>query len=436
MRGYSGWSYLPFLPYNRIDKVNNPHICSVSPYENGVKLGIINAEKCKITITGDGFEEKTVKTVQNRILNINNLAADTGYSVFVETDKGKSPVRKFRTGAYPGSVVSYLHPEDEAYIFSGRYLGSPSIVILPDKRLLASMDVFAGKEPQKLTQIFESADGGKTWTIIAELNPCFWGKLFIHKDALYMLSTSSEYGDLLIGKSYDFGRSWTKPTVIMRGSAGSCRNGFHKAPVRIERYNGRLVTAVEFGSWEEGGFYNAVLSIDEEDDLLNEENWLLSMPYKTDISVHREAPEKGVIEGNIICIGGALFNILRAGDGKALILRVSDSFDKLEYFDTVDFPCGHSKFELFAFGDTIYAVGNALPGRNVLALYMSKNINSWELADKIIDGSGYDMAKVGFQYPSVALKNNELFILSRTAFNGANTFHNSNCITFHKYSLP
>ena len=79
------------------------------------------------------------------------------------------------------------------------------------------MDVFKGGEAQDLTLIFRSDDDGKTWKYRSELFPCFWGKMFIHRGELYMLGCSTEYGDMLIGKSSDGGVTFGMPTVLLRG---------------------------------------------------------------------------------------------------------------------------------------------------------------------------------------------------------------------------
>ena len=43
--------------------------------------------------------------------------------------------------------------------------------------------------------------------------------------------------------------------------------------------------------------------------------------------------------------------------------------------------------------------------------------------------------EVGFQYPSFFIENGYAYILSRTGFNKADDFHNTNAITFHKVKL-
>lgn len=96
-----------------------------------------------------------------------------------------------RCGDPVGVVVNYLHPQDNAYAFSGKYLCSPSLLKHPDGYMLASMDLYAGNYPQNLTLISRSDDNGQNWHYVSELMPCFWGKMFIHKNELYMLSCST-----------------------------------------------------------------------------------------------------------------------------------------------------------------------------------------------------------------------------------------------------
>ena len=137
--------------------------------------------------------------------------------MYVESNGKKSRVRLARTGEAVGVVVNYLHPDDRYYGFSGHCLCSPSLVRHPDGFLLSSMDVFEHDGGQCLTLIFRSDDDGQTWHYVSELYPAFWGKMFIHKGELYMTACSTEYADLLIGKSTDGGKTWTYSS-FQRGS--------------------------------------------------------------------------------------------------------------------------------------------------------------------------------------------------------------------------
>ena len=73
--------------------------------------------------------------------------------------------------------------------------------------------------------------------------------------------------------------------------------------------------------------------------------------------------------------------------------------------------------------------------RNVLSVYTSSDLESWQLHSDVIDGRKYDSQSTGFQYPSFIIEGDKLLIASRTAFHGADSFHNNNYITFHKAEI-
>ena len=81
-------------------------------------------------------------------------------------------------------------PEDKTYAFSGHSLCSPTIVKLPKSGdLMTAMDVFTGQfGNSKLTLLFKSKDGGKTWRYVTDIYPSFWPKLFVHKGKLHICS--------------------------------------------------------------------------------------------------------------------------------------------------------------------------------------------------------------------------------------------------------
>ena len=199
MKGYNYWSYAPYKPF--LWNTGDIYICRIVPYENSIHFEWLKNEDDKFEAyfrkRNDG-EFILCKTTDKCEFDIAGLTENTDYEFYVKSGDKKSRIRLARCGKSVGTVVNYLHPEDEAYSFSGRYLCSPSLVRHPDGYLLASMDLYAADHPQNLTLIFRSDDNGETWHYVSELMPCFWGKLFIHKGELYMLACSTEYGDLLI----------------------------------------------------------------------------------------------------------------------------------------------------------------------------------------------------------------------------------------------
>lgn len=449
MKGYSLWSYAPYKPL--FWETGDIYICRVVPAAEAIHFEWLGEDgEYSVFYRKRGDKSFVLyKTTNERACDIENLETDADYEFYVLGGEMKSRVRMARTGEAVGTVVNYLHPEDNAYAFSGRFLCSPSLVKHPDGYLLASMDVFAGDYPQNLTIIFRSDDNGKTWSYVSELMPCFWGKLFVHKNELYMLSCSTEYGDLLIGKSTDGGKTFSAPTVLLRGSNGKNGNcGVHKNPQNIFIHNNRIYETLEWGSWanKEYGHAAMVMSCDINDDLLAAESWSFSKPVKFDyFAPELEDLEKPVmtIEGTLtLSPEGELLNIMRFGKrNKALVYKVNtEDFEApLEYKGIMNFGANFSKF-MIKYDDIsqkYYSVATALyensadSARNLLVLMSSCDLKEWEVVCSLMDYRQCDHEKVGFQYVDFLFDGDDILYLCRTAINNADNYHNSNYSTFH-----
>lgn len=450
MKGYNYWSYAPYRPL--LTEVGDIYICRVVPYENAVHfewLDINEEYEVFYRKRGEGefsLYEKTDKCE----CDILNLETETDYEFYVAAGEKKSRVRLARTGKAVGTVVNYLHPEDDAYKFSGRYLCSPSMVRHPDGSLFASMDVFAGGWPQNLTLIFRSDDNGETWHYVSELMPCFWGKLFIHKGDLYMLAVSTEYGDLIIGKSTDGGKTFSAPVTLLRGSnAKNGNSGFHKNPQNIVIHNGRIYETLEWGSWCNLEFNHAamVMSCSVDDDLLVPENWSFSEPVKFDYFTPELSDLKKpvmTIEGTLVVSPeGELLNVMRFGKRNNVLaykVNTEDHDAPLEFKKLIHFEANFSKF-MIKYDEKskkYYSVATKLyddcpdMARNLLSLMVSTDLDRWETVTDLLDYREYDCNKIGFQYVDFDFDGDDIIYLCRTAINGACDFHNSNYSTFHR----
>lgn len=312
------------------------------------------------------------------------------------------------------------------------------------------MDLFAGLHPQNLTLIFRSDDNGETWHYVSELMPCFWGKMFIHKGELYMLSVSTEYGDLLIGKSTDGGKTFSAPVALLRGSNGKNGNsGVHKSPQNIFVYNGRIYESLEWGAWANKKYGHAamVMSCDVNDDLLIPENWSFSEPVCFDYFTPELADLKKPVvtmEGTItLSPEGELLNIMRFGKrNNAIVYKVNteDPGAPLEYSRLMHFEANFSKFiiEYDAISGKYYTVASRLyensldRARNLLSLMSSSDLKNWNVVCDLLDYRNCDPDKTGFQYVDFTFDGDDIIYLCRTAINNANSFHNSNYSTFHR----
>ena len=71
---------------------------------------------------------------------------------------------------------------------TGRYIGSPSFLVLPDGEYLAAHDFFgpgSGEYSSGITRVFASKDRGKSWAFRCEVRGAFWSVLFARRGAVY-----------------------------------------------------------------------------------------------------------------------------------------------------------------------------------------------------------------------------------------------------------
>lgn len=455
MRGNAQWNYGHYQPVDRSDR-NRPYINHIIPRQDGALVrwddesgvGGMYVLSWRNVQTGECGQ----KTFSGHQGVLEGLLPGNDYRIRVRNTSNdqSSDSRMLRCGTACGRVVNYLHPRDDAYRCSGRFLASPSLARTPSGALIVSMDVFEWHGGQNLTLLFESHDGGETWQHLTELFPCFWGVLFMHHGVLYELAMSTEYGDLIIGASYDEGESWTAPVRLFPGSGNGDVGGLHKAPAPVIEADGRLVTAIDYGSWESGGLRQALLSVDVSANLLDPGSWRLGefCDPRQDL-LSREGLVAGGLEGNaVLGPDGHVYDLLRlqmnggaARFGKALLLESDEHMTALRYRSVVDFN-GGSNSKFFVIFDAVtcryWAVANEIvdadrPGaRTVLSLSVSSDLRSFVNVHRVVDFSACDDAFVAAQYPSALIDGDDLLIVSRTAVNGADSYHNSNYITFHR----
>jgi len=451
MKGTTTWSYAPYRPL--LTDVGDIYICRIAPSDTAIHFewSDIGAPSYSVFYRKRGkIDFILADTVTGTSYDLTGLTSNTDYELLVTAGTRKSRVRLARCGENIGSVVNYLHPDDEVYAFSGRYLCSPSLVCHPDGYLLASMDLYASGHPQNLTLIFRSDDDGKTWHYVSELMPCFWGKLFLHRGDLYMLACSTEYGDLLIGKSTDGGKTFSAPVTLLRGANGkNGSSGIHKNPQNVFYHNGRIYETLEWGSWSNKEYCHAamVMSCDENDDLLCPENWHFSEPRpfsQFDPTLSELSNTTMTIEGTLtLAPDGRLLNIMRFGKHHHAIayeVNVQDHDAPLSYSHCIRFPANYSKFMIkydavshryYSIGTMAYNADNT-SARDYLALLISPDLDHWEVAKDLYDYRGIDTAHIGFQYVDFEFDGEDLIYLCRTALNGAHNFHDANYSTFHR----
>ena len=346
----------------------------------------------------------------------------------------------------PGTVVANSHAS------TGRYVGSPSITILPDGSYLASHDHFGSFLSDVC--VYRSDDRGATWQQTATLPTLNWAKLFTRAGEVYLLGVQPRvnigYGNIVILRSDDGGRTWTTPTDEHHGLL---RTGYyHTSTTPVVRHRGRLWKGMEnqesAGGW--GPFAAFTMSAPEDADLLEAANWT----YTNEL--HCTAGKVNAttwLEGNaVVAPDGSVVDILRLDypqDNEAAVVHVSAdgtraTFDPLT--DIAHVPGATKKFTIRY--DSIssrywtlsnYVLpkdrNNAMGGtRNHVALCYSQNLTDWTIKKTILYTD--DIALRGFQYLDWQFEGDDIVAVSRTAWpdegGNANSAHNANYLTFHR----
>ena len=131
------------------------------------------------------------------------------------------------------------------------YIVSPSILVMPDGSYLASHDFFGHRfntptpksKLDRVAWIYSSRDKGATWTHIAEVPEMTWCTMLLQDGTLHIMGMTTEYGNVVIRRSKDGGRTWTTPVDT---GTGVLREGrFHSSAVPIVFHGGRVWRAVE-----------------------------------------------------------------------------------------------------------------------------------------------------------------------------------------------
>lgn len=354
---------------------------------------------------------------------------------------------------------------------SQQFIGSPALIRVKDGALLASFDYFDADWEKnldvRLTDIYRSEDDGATWRQVCSLAGAFWGVFFETGGALYHISISREYGDVVIRRSDDCGFTWSVPRdgrsgLLFRGGPRRQRPNYHfggTTPVLI--HNGRIYKACEDfcderdgGYWHADAFRESVISAPVDADLLDAANWSVGNAVAFEPEKYPDVanPESGWLEGNILVRpDGSLCNVMRAHlkeSNRAFLLDVSSDGSEIRFdreTGIIDFPGGASKFTIRRDPETglYFTLSNPIRdsrwrnARNVLTLSVSDDLRHWrELSDLLTDDTGYppelSAHLTGFQYTDWQFDGEDLIYLVRMAYRGARNFHDSNRLGFFR----
>lgn len=352
----------------------------------------------------------------------------------------------------PGVAITYIPASSRVYI------GSPGIVVLPNGHYIAKHDEFgpgSAEYKEAITQVFTSSDRGATWSHLATVKGMYWASVFVHRGDLYLMGTSKNYGDTVIRRSVDGGKTWSIPKDKTSGVLLDDAK-YHCAPVPIVVHEGRLWRGMEDamgpGNW--GDHFRAfMMSAPVDADLLRVDSWTSSNRLGRNPK-WLTGKFGGWLEGNaVVTPDGSLVDVLRVDyspdGGKAAIIPISKdgknaTFDSSTGF--VDFPGGAKKFTIRfdPVSKRYWTLSNPIlprhkdPSagrvRNAVALMRSKDLRNWETRCIVLYHP--DVDKHGFQYLDWLFEGNDMIVASRTAYGtgdrAAHRQHDANYLTFHR----
>lgn len=353
----------------------------------------------------------------------------------------------------PGVVISHIAKS------SGRYVGSPSICVLPDGTYLASHDEFGPKSDEgsaAITRVFASSDRGKSWHQVARLTGQFWSTLFCLNGKVYVLGTNKGHGNIVIRRSDDGGHTWTTPTDAQ---SGLLRTGeYHTAPVPVIVHKGRVWRAVEYATSPDDRWpqrYSAMMmSAKVGSDLLKASSWRFSNYLRSD-TTWLGGKFRGWLEGNaVVAPDGKIYDVLRCetpdtNDEYAALVSINKSgrhasFDPGSGFSP--FPGGAKKFTI-RYDEATHRYWtlcnpryrqvpkwNHYSVRNMLVLCSSTDLKHWTMHQMTLFHP--ERWHHAYQYVDWQFDGNDIILVSRTAFDdeegGAHSFHDANYLTFHR----
>lgn len=350
----------------------------------------------------------------------------------------------------PGSLwVSQIAYQDPA---SGRMIGSPSLLKYDDGVLLSKYDYW-GDSYFKV-----SYNDGQSWMSRSRVDDFVMGTLFEHQGNTYIFGISRNPGHITISKSTNYGGTWSETSVLFEAQEPGVY-GYHTGPVPVLNSNGKIYRVFEERVSNERwpiAYAAVVVWADEDSDLLDPASWTITNAVEFDpawANPEWNCTSPGWLEGNVVeAPSGEVVVLMRYHTNpvvdKAAILTLSNddtvlSFDPQTGF--IDMPGGMHKFDIHrdpVTGKYLTLNNNntdpARPAqRNTLSLVASDDLVNWEHVRTLVqDNSTFrwwdSMVNVGFQYVVWLPDGDDIIYMSRTSYDGAIDYHDSNRMTFHR----
>lgn len=310
-----------------------------------------------------------------------------------------------------------------------------------------------------------SADGGVSWQPLPAVN-INMGFPFIHQGELYLIGNALGRKNIIILKSADEGKTWSKPVTLFEGN-------FWNTPAGTVVREGWFYRAMgTTGPGTNGGGWNGcvVVAGNLGRDLLDPKSWRISnaVYYPGTPPVLVPKGNSGMsdssagtvvghwLEGNVVDVHGKLRVILVTRQlGMVGVCDLSDRGGdlKLEFDMLYPVPGGNVKMfivydevsKLFwsqanipidPFNTTGWHRKAKMPptrptpmDRHILTMVYSVDALNWFQAGAVVVGRSMSH---GFQYAAPLVDGDDMLFAVRTALDDAPCFHDARHVTFHR----
>jgi len=348
------------------------------------------------------------------------------------------------------------------------YIHDPGLARLPNGHLFVATPARTHdlQNHKNLTYTSHSTDGGRNWSQLGSLPFCDATPI-THEGKLYLFGQYEQGSDWYIRRSDDEGQTWSKPVLLFRGNYWNCSTS-------MVVHEGRLYWAL--GAGKPIFFHTVGICCDLGRGMLEPDAWRMSNIVSPPLPVHctqgaidpQGASWPGdwfrgllCLEPNVVLINGRLRVLARAvikGYTTANLGIVFDMTDRdgrlqLEFAQYYPIPGGQGKFfilyddttqlffmlsnlvadaqDAFRNRERLAALGfNNGPGneRRLLFLHYSLDALNWFPAGCVARWPGM---KQSFMYPSAAIDEEDLVLISRTSEHGRDQ-HDADLCTFHR----
>ncbi len=284
-------------------------------------------------------------------------------------------------------------------------------------------------------KVWRSLDAGQTWERWAKPSVNLNRQtLFWHDGAVYLMGWLKHPEDVpdenaragVIYRSTDGGQTFPDYTTLPF-DAGD-------APSNVQIADGRIWKAA-YGKDADGNRGSSLISAPVDADLMDADSWTAAVGQSSD------EWRRSDVEGTTVLMrDGRVASVAPVGNGKMTVVY-SDGPTRTTFDpETDEIDLSHNgKFSMQydEESDRYWTLVNGPNGqpRNVLNLFSSSDLETWELEKEVLRGPSSRFH--GFQYANMLIEGDDIIFVSRTAFENrgegnSDRWHNGNMFTFHR----